>query len=73
MPKILIIRFSSIGDIVLTTPLVRCLSQQLPNAQIHYLTKPAFAGILAPNPHIQIIIYYKNHTTAKNRKIRLCN
>ncbi|MBP7534790.1 MAG: glycosyltransferase family 9 protein [Chitinophagales bacterium] len=53
MPKILIIRFSSIGDIVLTTPLVRCLSQQLPNAQIHYLTKPAFAGILAPNPHIQ--------------------
>lgn len=51
--KILIIRFSSIGDIVLTTPLVRCLSQQLPDAAIHYLTKPAFAGILAHNKYVQ--------------------
>jgi hypothetical protein len=37
--KILVIRFSSIGDIVLTTPIVRCLKQQLPHAQIHFLTK----------------------------------
>jgi len=49
--KILIIRFSSIGDIVLTTPVVRCLKQQL-NAEIHFLTKKGFRGILDPNPYI---------------------
>jgi len=52
MKKILIIRFSSIGDIVLTTPVVRCLKQQLPDAEIHYLTKKSFRGILEHNPYI---------------------
>lgn len=49
--KILVIRFSSIGDIVLTTPVVRCLHEQL-NAEVHFLTKRPFAGILMSNPHI---------------------
>lgn len=52
MPKFLIIRFSSIGDIVLTTPVIRCLKNQLPGAEIHYLTKASFASILQPNPYI---------------------
>jgi len=50
--KFLILRFSSIGDIVLTTPVLRCLKLQYPNAEIHYLTKPAFETILANNPYI---------------------
>ncbi|PZP52126.1 MAG: glycosyl transferase [Pseudopedobacter saltans] len=50
--KILIIRFSSIGDIVLTSPVVRCLKKQLPQAEIHYLTKPAFASIVESNPYL---------------------
>lgn len=49
--KILILRFSSIGDIVLTTPVIRCLKLQL-NAEIHYLTKPNFATVLELNPYI---------------------
>ena len=49
--KILIIRFSSIGDIVLTTPVVRCLKQQT-GAEIHYLTKKSFEKILLSNPYI---------------------
>ena len=52
MPKILILRFSSIGDIVLTTPVVRCVKQQVPEAEVHYCTKQAFRGILANNPYI---------------------
>lgn len=52
MPKFLIIRFSSIGDIVLTTPVVRCLKQQVPLAEVHFLTKKGFASILQPNPFI---------------------
>lgn len=51
MKKILIIRFSSIGDIVLTTPVIRCLKQQL-GAEIHFLTKKRFAQVVAPNPYV---------------------
>jgi ADP-heptose:LPS heptosyltransferase len=53
-PKILIIRFSSIGDIVLTTPVIRCLKQQL-GAELHYLSKRSFESILAPNPYLDEI------------------
>ena len=50
--RVLVIRFSSIGDIVLTTPVIRCLKLQHPNVEIHYLTKPAFLPILKHNPYI---------------------
>lgn len=50
--KVLVIRFSSIGDIVLTTPVVRVLKTQLPDAEVHYCTKKGFAGILKANPYI---------------------
>ncbi|HNQ67103.1 MAG TPA: glycosyltransferase family 9 protein [Bacteroidales bacterium] len=50
--KFLIIRFSSIGDIVLTSPIVRCLKQQVEGAVVHYLTKPQYAVILENNPYI---------------------
>ncbi len=51
MKKILVIRFSSIGDIVLTSPVVRCLQKQT-GAEIHFITKKSFAGILQSNPYI---------------------
>ncbi|GAC1373860.1 MAG: glycosyltransferase family 9 protein [Hymenobacter sp.] len=50
--KILVLRFSSIGDIVLTTPVVRALAQQVPGAQVHFATKPAYRGLLEANPHV---------------------
>ncbi len=50
--KFLIVRFSSIGDIVLTTPVARCLKQQVEGAVVHYLTKPQYADILKSNPYI---------------------
>ncbi|MBU3676505.1 MAG: glycosyltransferase family 9 protein, partial [Chitinophagaceae bacterium] len=50
--KILIIRFSSIGDIVLTTPIIRCLKKQIPNAEVHYLTKAGNANWLQHNIYI---------------------
>lgn len=52
--KVLIVRFSSIGDIVLTTPVVRGLSQQL-GAEVHFLTKSSYKAILEPNPYISKI------------------
>ena len=49
--KILIIRFSSIGDIVLTSPVIRCLKKQT-GTEIHYLTKKNFEKILISNPYV---------------------
>ncbi|MBI2257959.1 MAG: glycosyltransferase family 9 protein [Flavobacteriia bacterium] len=50
--KILILRFSSIGDIVLTTPLLRSIKNQKPEIEIHYLLKKKYKEILQLNPNI---------------------
>lgn len=50
--KFLIIRFSSIGDIVLTTPVIRCLKQQVPGAEVHFLTKASYRNLVDANPYI---------------------
>jgi len=57
--KILIVRFSSIGDIVLTTPVVRCLKTQIDDAEIHYVTKVQYQPILQNNPYIDKIFFLK--------------
>lgn len=59
--KILVVRFSSIGDIVLTTPVVRCLKQQLPETELHFLTKFSFHKVVASNPHIDKFYYLQNN------------
>ena len=57
--KILVVRFSSIGDIVLTTPVVRILKKQL-NAQVHYLTKSSYVSLLKNNPYIDSVYQIDN-------------
>jgi ADP-heptose:LPS heptosyltransferase len=52
MVKFLIIRFSSIGDIVLTTPVIRCIKQQVEDAEVHFVTKKQFASVVNANPYI---------------------
>lgn len=61
MVKFLIIRFSSIGDIVLTSPVVRCLKQQAGDSEVHFLTKPAFKDIVISNPNIDKVITLKEN------------
>jgi ADP-heptose:LPS heptosyltransferase len=69
--KILIIRFSSIGDIVLTTPVVRCMKKQLPSGtEIHYLTKPAFKTLLDQNPYIDKVWLLENDENETIRNIK---
>ncbi|MGB5976512.1 MAG: glycosyl transferase, partial [Cyclobacteriaceae bacterium] len=50
--KVLVIRFSSIGDIVLTTPVVRALATQLEETEVHYCTKKQYASLVSDNPYI---------------------
>lgn len=61
--KVLIIRFSSIGDIVLTTPVIRCLKKQLNGeVEIHYLTKNTYKSLLEYNPYITKIYSIEKST-----------
>lgn len=55
--KVLIIRFSSIGDIVLTTPVIRCIKKQVKDVELHYLTKKSFSTLIENNPYIDKRIY----------------
>ena len=57
--KILVVRFSSIGDIVLTSSVVRAVKQQLPNVELHFLTKEQFSGIVSDNPHVDRVFTMK--------------
>jgi ADP-heptose:LPS heptosyltransferase len=57
--KILVIRFSSMGDVIYTTPVVRCLKKQVPNAEVHFLTKPAFQYIYNNNPYLDKLLLLK--------------
>lgn len=58
--KVLIIRFSSIGDIVLTTPVIRTVYEQT-GAEIHFLTKKQFAPLVAHHPLISKVITLSDH------------
>ncbi|MCB0769266.1 MAG: glycosyltransferase family 9 protein [Flavobacteriales bacterium] len=50
--KILVLRFSSIGDIVLTSPVLRCVKQQVPGAEVHVATKRGFIDLVAHSPYV---------------------
>lgn len=58
--KVLIVRFSSIGDIVLTTPVIRCVKEQVPGVELHYATKKSFKSILENDTYIDKIHYLED-------------
>ncbi len=50
--KILVLRFSSLGDILMTTAMLRCLRKRFPLAKIDFAVRDDFKGLLENNPHI---------------------
>ena len=70
MKKILIIRFSSIGDIVLTTPVIRCLKQQIPGSEIHFAVKKAFSPVIQANPYINKIHILEDDLKGLTKKLK---
>lgn len=58
--RVLIIRFSSFGDIILTTPVIRCVKEQL-DAEVHYLVKARYKAALENNHYIDRIITFENN------------
>jgi heptosyltransferase-2 len=55
-PNVLLVRFSSIGDIVLTTPVVRAIRARHPGARISYLVREDLADLVRHNPRIDQVI-----------------
>lgn len=56
--KILIIRFSSLGDIVLTTPVIKSLKQKFPQSKIFFLTKSRYLDVLKSDSNIFSLIQF---------------
>ena len=56
MLRILCVRFSSIGDVLLTTPLVRALHRRHPGAELYFVTKREMAPLVVENPHLTQVI-----------------
>ena len=58
--KILVVRFSSIGDIVLTTPILRCIKQQLNDAELHFICKQNFLSVIENNIYVDKLFTIKD-------------
>ncbi len=65
-PNILAVRFSSIGDVLLTTPLLRAIRQRYPGSNITVLTKPAHAPLLSHNPHVSRVLSAEPNRTLRH-------
>ena len=69
--KILLIRFSSIGDIVLTTPVIRCIKRQMDDdVELHVLTKDKFASMSHNNPYVDKTFEYSNSIREVIKELR---
>ena len=64
--KVLVIRFSSIGDIVLTTSFLNSVKKSNDNVEIHYLTLDKFSSILELQPDIDRLIILNSNSPAKD-------
>jgi len=61
MDKILIVRLSSLGDIVLTTPVVKAIREEFPRAEIYYLTTNTYQDLLNDNPYIDHVVCIESY------------
>lgn len=55
-PNVLLVRFSSLGDVLLTTPLIRALRARHPSATLTALTRQAWAPLLSANPNLDQVV-----------------
>ena len=68
--RLLFIRFSAIGDIVLASPALRCAKQQIPGVEIHFLTKKSMKAVTEANPYVDHFHYFENDLTATIQELK---
>lgn len=59
--KILLLRFSAIGDLVLTSPVARHIKAVFPEAEVHFFTKKTLAEIISHDPNIDKVHVWEKH------------
>lgn len=69
MNKILVIRLSSLGDVILTTHLLRELRKKYPDSQIDFCTKEEYSEVLEFNPNLNNVISAENEIAFSKLKI----
>ncbi len=65
--KILVIRLSSLGDVVLTGPVYKSLKAHWPDARVSVLVKPQFAAVLEGHPGVDEVVVYRGLSSALAR------
>ncbi len=68
--KILIIRLSSIGDVILTSPIIRSLYSCYPEAELHFITKSAYAHLLEEHPLLTKVHRFEGNMNATITALR---
>jgi ADP-heptose:LPS heptosyltransferase len=71
--RLLFIRFSAIGDIVLASPALRCAKQQIPGVEIHFLTKKSMKAVSEANPYVDQFHYFDKDLSATIKELKACN
>ncbi len=61
MPKILIINFGGLGDMIYTTPIFREIKKNLPDSSIAFLTEPKYSEVFYNNPYIDRLILFDKY------------
>ena len=70
--RILVITLSNIGDIILTTPVIRVVSKEFPSSRIDVMVGPGGKGIFDRDPRIfKLIIYDKHVSLMEKRRLQL--
>jgi ADP-heptose:LPS heptosyltransferase len=70
--RLLFIRFSAIGDIVLASAAFRCAKQQLPQVEIHLLTKRSMRAVTEASPYIDHFHYLDSDLTGCIQELKAC-
>lgn len=65
MKSILIVRLSSLGDVLLTTPLLRVLKKKYPAAQVDFIVKLEYASLVSGSPHLNRVIHFVKETAGE--------
>ena len=65
--KILIIRFSSFGDVLLTTPVIRKIKEKYPDSEIDFIVYESFSEAVSLNPYIRKLILF-DRKKSRDRK-----
>jgi ADP-heptose:LPS heptosyltransferase len=70
--RLLFIRFSAIGDIVLASPALRSAKQQIPGVEIHFLTKKSMKAVSEANPYVDQFHYFDKDLSATIQELKAC-